>query len=62
MRQLIYPCRHPETRPLGRGVKIDYDGSVLVVSCGHYLSAITAARGETIIINVTEGMIVCSAK
>ena len=52
MRQLIYLCRRPETRPLGRGVKVDYDGCVLIVSCGHYISAITAARGETILAHI----------
>ena len=62
MRQLIYPCRGPEVRKLGNGVKIDYDGSVLIVSCGYYLSAITAHRGETIIITVEERMVACRAK
>lgn len=56
---LSFTCRHPETRPIGKGIMAEYDGTVLVISKGHRLTAITAEPGEEISITVMEQMIEC---
>lgn len=61
MRQLIYTCKRPETRFIG-GLKVEYDGELLVITKGHRLDAITADPGEMIIVTVTDGMVACWVK
>lgn len=65
MKQLTYPCRYPEARPLGKGVSAVYRDDVLEVftTKGKKLrSGITAYKGDTIIITVLDRMIVCDIK
>lgn len=51
-RQFAYTCKSPEIRPLGKGVMADYGGSLLIITCGHHLSAITANRGEPVLAHI----------
>lgn len=45
---LTYICKHPETRLIAKGVRVEYNGELLVIVAGHSLTAITANPGESV--------------
>ena len=63
MRTVEYHCKHPETRPIGKGIHANYDGEVLTVWCGRMQAGITASRGETVYVTVGDsGVVRCSTR
>ena len=56
MRKLLYECRGKETRIISKGMKVSYDGECcLVIECGSFQTAVTAAPGEVFVLRHANG-------
>ena len=56
---ITYKCDTRNTRLVGRGIKVSYDGECcLTVECGFFQSAITAYPGETVVLHRARGQAV----